>query len=51
MIDTNYIILIILMSVSYTILNYLYLNLSVKKKFLKTSMNIIYMSKFVIMVV
>ena len=25
------------MSISYTILNYLYLNLSVKKKFLKTS--------------
>ena len=37
MIDTNYIILIVLMSVSYTILNYLYLKLSVKKKFLKTS--------------
>ena len=37
MIDKNFIILIIIMSLSYIILNYLYLNLSEKKNFLKTS--------------
>ena len=37
MIDKNFIILIIIMSLSYIILNYLYLNLSEKKSFLKTS--------------
>ena len=37
MIDKNFIILIIIMSISYIILNYLYLNLSEKKSFLKTS--------------
>ena len=37
MIDKNLIILIIVMSISYVILNYLYLKLSEKKSFLKTS--------------
>ena len=37
MIDKNFIILIIIMSISYVILNYLYLKLSEKKSFLKTS--------------
>ena len=37
MIDKNFIVLIVIMSISYTILNYLYLKLSEKKKFLKTS--------------
>ena len=37
MIDKNFIILIIIMSTSYIILNYLYLKLSEKKSFLKTS--------------
>jgi len=37
MIDKNLIILIIIMSISYVILNYLYLKLSEKKSFLKTS--------------
>ena len=37
MIDKNFIIIIIIMSTSYIILNYLYLKLSEKKSFLKTS--------------
>lgn len=37
MINTNHIILIILMSICYSVLNYIYLNYSKKKDFLKTS--------------